>query len=65
MTELAIEANEKGEEEHDTIHIIEFADDDFSIKKMSRVNDLSLELKLGEEMKLAIWRSNKDHPGHE
>ena len=55
MTELAIEANEKGEEEHDTIHIIEFADNDFfSIKKMSRVNDLSLELKLGEEMNLAM-----------
>ena len=54
VTELAIEANEKGEEEHDTIHIIEFAENEFSIRKMSRVNDLSLELKLGKELQLAM-----------
>jgi hypothetical protein len=54
VTELAIEAHEKGEEEHDTIHIIEFAGDTFTIKKMSRVNDLSLELKLGQEFRQAL-----------
>lgn len=49
VTELAIEAHEKGESEHDTINIIEFDDDYFKIKKLSRVTDLYLELKLGEE----------------
>ena len=52
VTQLAIEAHEKGEEEHDTIHVIEFSDDNFSIKKMSRVNDLKLDLQLGKELKL-------------
>lgn len=51
VTPLAIEAHEKGEEEHDTIHIIEFAEDSFAIKKMSRVNDFSLQLKLGQEFR--------------
>jgi hypothetical protein len=51
---LAIEAHEKGEEEHDTIHIIEFAEDTFTIKKMSRVNDFSLELKLGQEFRQVL-----------
>lgn len=49
VTELAIEAHEKGESEHDTINIIEFDDDYFKIKKLSRVTDLYLELTLGEE----------------
>ena len=35
VIELAIEAHEKEEEEHDTIHIIEFVGDSFIIKKMS------------------------------
>ena len=51
VTELAIEAHEKGEAEHDTIHIIDFTDTTFGIKKMSRVTDLGLELKLGEEFR--------------
>lgn len=49
VTQLAIEAHEKGEEEHDTINIIEFDDEFFRIKKMSRVTDIGLELKLGQE----------------
>ena len=54
VTELAIEAHEKGEAEHDTIHIIEFTDEYFNIKKMSRVTDLGLHLKLGEEFRQAL-----------
>jgi hypothetical protein len=54
VTQLAIEAHEKGEEEHDTIHIIEFANNTFTIKKMSRVNDLQLELTLDEEISLSM-----------
>ena len=49
VTEFAIEAHEKGEAEHDTINIIEFDEEYFKIKKISRVTDLELELKLGEE----------------
>jgi hypothetical protein len=49
VTELAIEAHEKGESEHDTVNLIEFDDAYFKIKKLSRVTDLYLELKLGEE----------------
>ena len=49
VTEFAIEAHEKGESEHDTINIIEFDKEYFRIKKLSRVTDLQLELKLGEE----------------
>ncbi|KAL7534510.1 hypothetical protein ACHAXR_007265 [Thalassiosira sp. AJA248-18] len=52
VTELAIEAHEKGESEHDTINIIEFDNEYFKIKKMSRVTDLGLELKLGKESKI-------------
>jgi hypothetical protein len=72
VTPLAIEAHEKGEEEHDTINIIEFTDNYFSIKKMSRVNDLSLELTLGEEVRLAMpgdriktIMATSDHPGQD
>ncbi|KAL9188617.1 hypothetical protein ACHAXT_006995 [Thalassiosira profunda] len=39
----------KGESEHDTINIIECDASTFRIKKMSRVTDLTLDLKLGEE----------------
>mmetsp|Transcript_10713 Transcript_10713/g.17691 ORF Transcript_10713/g.17691 Transcript_10713/m.17691 type:complete len:189 (-) Transcript_10713:1938-2504(-) len=49
VPELAIEAHEKGEEDHETIHTIEFSDTHFKIKKQSRVTDMGLELKLGEE----------------
>ena len=54
VTELAIEAHEKGEAEHDTINIIEFDDESFKIKKMSRVTDLDLDLKLGEEFRQSM-----------
>lgn len=48
-SELAIKAHEKGESDHDTINIIEFTDDGyFKIKKLSRVTDLTLTLKLGQ-----------------
>ncbi len=51
VTELAIQAHEKGEEENDTINIIEFDHEFFKVKKMSRVTDLGLELKLGQEFR--------------
>lgn len=49
VSELAIEANEKGDDTHDTIHEIHLTSDKFSIRKQSRVNDLTLEVNLGEE----------------
>jgi len=54
VTELAIEAHEKGESEHDTIHIIEFTNDYFDIKKRSRVTDLGLHLEIGKEFKQSL-----------
>jgi len=38
VNELAIEANEKGELEHDTIHDISLSPTTYKIKKLSRVN---------------------------
>ena len=38
VNELAIEANEKGELEHDTIHDITLSSTTYKIKKLSRVN---------------------------
>lgn len=49
VSDLAIEANEKGEKEHDTIHEILLSEKEYKIKKLSRVNDLELALTLGEE----------------
>jgi hypothetical protein len=50
VTELAIQAHEKGELEQDTIHKIEMDLENLKITKRSRVNnDLVVELKLGEE----------------
>lgn len=49
VSELAIEANEKGDAEHDTIHEINLTATDFKIKKLSRVNDMVLEVTLGVE----------------
>ncbi len=49
VSDLAIEANEKGELEHDTIHEITLTDKEYKIKKLSRVNDLTLEVTLGED----------------
>jgi hypothetical protein len=49
VSDLAIEANEKGDKEHDTIHEITLTDKEYKIKKLSRVNDMTLEVTLGEE----------------
>ena len=54
VSELAIEAHEKGEADHDTINIIEFDDHYFKIKKQSRITDLGLELPLGKEFKQTL-----------
>jgi hypothetical protein len=51
VPELAIQANEKGENELDTIHAIELSDEKVKITKRSRVNNnLVLELAFGEEL---------------
>lgn len=50
VTELAIQAHEKGELEHDTYHTIELEKNEVRIVKRSRVNnDLVVNLTLGEE----------------
>jgi len=50
VTEMAIQAHEKGELDHDTFHTISLDDANIRIVKRSRVNnDLVVELKLGEE----------------
>ena len=54
VSELAIEAHEKGGADHDTINIIEFDDHYFKIKKQSRITDLGLELPLGKEFKQTL-----------
>ena len=54
VTEIAIEAHEKGEADHDTINIIEFDKKYFKIKKQSRVTDMGLELQLGKEFKQTL-----------
>merc|ERR1719310_2274924 len=46
---IAIEAHEKAELDHETYHTIEFQNQNFKIKKLSRVTDLELDLKLGIE----------------
>jgi len=51
VTELAIEAHEKGEVDHDTIHQILISSDRYSITKKSLVNDLSEDFLLGVESK--------------
>ena len=51
VDELAIQANEKGESEHDTYHTVDLTDRTVKIIKRSRVNnDLVVELTLGEEL---------------
>jgi hypothetical protein len=51
VDELAIQANEKGEAEHDTYHTVELTDRTVKITKRSRVNnDLVVELTLGEPL---------------
>jgi len=51
VPELAIQANEKGESELDTVHKIELKDDSVKITKRSRVNNnVVVELTLGKEL---------------
>jgi len=76
VDELAIEAHEKGEAEHDTLHDILLTDTTYRIHKLSRVNDLTLDLILGQELVEVLPRhpaagertrrslANSDHPGH-
>jgi len=72
VSDLAIEANEKGEKEHDTIHEITLTDTEYKIKKLSRVNDMTLEVRLGEEHVKALLPGERvkrtlatsDHLGH-
>jgi hypothetical protein len=42
--ELAIEAHEKGDLESDTIHVITLTDTTLRLKKLSRVNDFTMEV---------------------
>lgn len=49
VSELAIVAHEKGEQEHETIQIIFLTDKHYKIKKLSRVNDLVEEFELNKE----------------
>ena len=49
VSDLAIEANEKGEREHETLHEITLTETEYKIKKLSRVNDFTLEVALGEQ----------------
>lgn len=51
VPELAIQANEKGESELDTVHVIELNDEKVKITKRSRVNNnLVVELVIGNEL---------------
>mmetsp|Transcript_20340 Transcript_20340/g.41892 ORF Transcript_20340/g.41892 Transcript_20340/m.41892 type:complete len:227 (+) Transcript_20340:71-751(+) len=51
VPELAIQANEKGETELDTVHVIELSEEKVKITKRSRVNNnLVLELVFGKEV---------------
>eukprot|EP00531_Pseudo-nitzschia_arenysensis_P008432 CAMPEP_0116143456 /NCGR_PEP_ID=MMETSP0329-20121206/15464_1 /TAXON_ID=697910 /ORGANISM="Pseudo-nitzschia arenysensis, Strain B593" /LENGTH=230 /DNA_ID=CAMNT_0003638785 /DNA_START=37 /DNA_END=729 /DNA_ORIENTATION=- len=51
VPELAIQANEKGESELDTVHVIELNDEKVKITKRSRVNNnLVVELVFGNEL---------------
>ncbi len=49
VSALAIEANEKGDAEHNTIHDITLTPTEYKIKKLSRVNDMVLDVTLGTE----------------
>jgi hypothetical protein len=50
VDELAIQANEKGEAEHDTFQTLELNDNKVKIVKRSRVNnDIVVELEMGKE----------------
>ena len=57
VDELAIQANEKGEADHDTFHDITLTDDRLRIRKLSRLNDIELDVELGTEQVKTL------HPG--
>jgi hypothetical protein len=73
VTELAIQAHEKGESDHDTFHSITLDKERVRIVKRSRVNnDLVVDLKLGEEDVQYLQPGDRakkslavsEHPGH-
>lgn len=73
VDDLAIEAHEKGEIEHDTVHVITLTPPLVHIMKRSRVNaDLTVELELGKESVEFLQPGNRpkkllatsDHQGH-
>jgi len=72
VPELAIEANEKGDDEHDTVHDITLTSTQYKIKKLSRVNNMVLDVTLGEEHvkhmvpgeRLKRTLASSDHPAH-
>mmetsp|Transcript_11012 Transcript_11012/g.13025 ORF Transcript_11012/g.13025 Transcript_11012/m.13025 type:complete len:164 (-) Transcript_11012:63-554(-) len=70
--ELAIEANEKGDADHDTVHDITLTPTQYKIKKLSRVNDMVLDVTLGKEHakpllpgeRLKRTLATSEHSGH-
>ena len=70
--ELPSEANEKGDADHDTVHDITLTDTQYKIKKLSRVNDMVLEVTLGKEHvkpllpgeRLKRTLATSEHSGH-
>lgn len=72
VSPLAIEANEKGDSEHDTLHDITLTETQYKIKKLSRVNDMILDVTLGTEQVKALLPGDRikrtlatsDHLGH-
>lgn len=54
VTDIAIEAHEKAELEHETYHTIDWQNQNFKIKKLSRVTDLELDLRLGSELSQSL-----------
>ena len=73
VNELAIQAHEKGESEHETYHTITLDGNNLRIVKRSRVNnDLVVELVLGQETVVLLPPGNRqkksiamsNHDGH-
>ncbi len=72
VSALAIEANEKGDAEHNTIHDITLTSTEYKIKKLSRVNDMVLDVTLGTENvkpllpgdRIKRTLATSDHLGH-
>ena len=72
VSPLAIEANEKGDADHNTIHDITLTQTNYTIKKLSRVNDMILDVTLGDEQvkpllpgdRIKRTLATSDHLGH-